>query len=322
MKQNGFTIVELLIVVVVIAILAAITIVSFNGIQERAIRSSIQSTLASAAKKAESLKALSSAEDYPTDITLLGITSNGNTTYNYNAANTAYGKSFCIVGTHNDMIYSISNTSTLNKGRCSDNGLQTYMNAADISGVVNGGAVAAWNDLSGKGNAFTQPDSTKRPTYQSAGPDGVPALLFDGAGDALVQPFAFTGGGAFTVFAMVYSTETTATYRNVFEIDTATRPMLWWNTTGRIEADRGDTGVTSTTAHRNIWTKIALSHPGGNAKAQLYVDGTQYIDSDTYTVPAATPSWFNRGGGQTWQGYVSQIRVYNKALSAAEVMSL
>jgi prepilin-type N-terminal cleavage/methylation domain-containing protein len=35
-KQTGFTIVELLIVVVVIAILAAITLVSFNGITERA----------------------------------------------------------------------------------------------------------------------------------------------------------------------------------------------------------------------------------------------------------------------------------------------
>lgn len=35
-KQAGFTIVELLIVIVVIAILAAITIVAFNGIQERA----------------------------------------------------------------------------------------------------------------------------------------------------------------------------------------------------------------------------------------------------------------------------------------------
>ena len=35
-KQKGFTIVELLIVVVVIAILATITIVSFNGIQTRA----------------------------------------------------------------------------------------------------------------------------------------------------------------------------------------------------------------------------------------------------------------------------------------------
>ena len=36
MKQTGFTIVELLIVIVVIGILAAITIVAFNGVQERA----------------------------------------------------------------------------------------------------------------------------------------------------------------------------------------------------------------------------------------------------------------------------------------------
>ena len=35
-EQKGFTIVELLIVIVVIAILAAITIVAFNGIQQRA----------------------------------------------------------------------------------------------------------------------------------------------------------------------------------------------------------------------------------------------------------------------------------------------
>lgn len=34
-RQTGFTIVELLIVIVVIGILAAITIVSFNGVQER-----------------------------------------------------------------------------------------------------------------------------------------------------------------------------------------------------------------------------------------------------------------------------------------------
>jgi len=35
MKRRGFTIVELLIVIVVIAILAAITIVAYNGIQQR-----------------------------------------------------------------------------------------------------------------------------------------------------------------------------------------------------------------------------------------------------------------------------------------------
>ena len=42
-KQPGFTIVELLIVIVVIAILAAITIVAYNGVQQRARNSAIMS---------------------------------------------------------------------------------------------------------------------------------------------------------------------------------------------------------------------------------------------------------------------------------------
>lgn len=44
-RQSGFTIVELLIVVVVIAILAAITIVSYNGITAQAQMSKIQNDL-------------------------------------------------------------------------------------------------------------------------------------------------------------------------------------------------------------------------------------------------------------------------------------
>ncbi len=49
--RSGFTIVELLIVVVVIAILAAITIVAYNGIQNQAHDSSIQSDLANNGKQ-------------------------------------------------------------------------------------------------------------------------------------------------------------------------------------------------------------------------------------------------------------------------------
>lgn len=52
-SRTGFTIVELLIVVVVIAILAAMTIVSFSGIQQRAQLTSLKSELTNAAKAME-----------------------------------------------------------------------------------------------------------------------------------------------------------------------------------------------------------------------------------------------------------------------------
>jgi len=52
-SRSGFTIVELLIVVVVIAILAAITIVSYNGITGRANASAAKTSAVSVQKKAE-----------------------------------------------------------------------------------------------------------------------------------------------------------------------------------------------------------------------------------------------------------------------------
>ncbi len=63
-KQSGFTLVELLIVIVVIAILAAITIVAYNGIQNRAKTSAGQTLANSIQKKAQAYNTIQSV--YPT----------------------------------------------------------------------------------------------------------------------------------------------------------------------------------------------------------------------------------------------------------------
>ncbi len=64
-NKHGFTIVELLIVIVVIGILAAITIVAYNGIQDRANSTTVRSDLANTAKKMDLYKVDSPSGSYP-----------------------------------------------------------------------------------------------------------------------------------------------------------------------------------------------------------------------------------------------------------------
>ncbi len=66
-KNTGFTIVELLIVIVVIAILAAIAFVSYNGVRERAIESSLKSDVRNAMGQVESDNTVNGA--YPVSAT-------------------------------------------------------------------------------------------------------------------------------------------------------------------------------------------------------------------------------------------------------------
>jgi prepilin-type N-terminal cleavage/methylation domain-containing protein len=77
-SERGFTIVELLIVIVVIGILAAITIVAYNGVTARANTTSAKAAANSFTKKAEIYNADAGTNRYPivnTELTSAASTS-------------------------------------------------------------------------------------------------------------------------------------------------------------------------------------------------------------------------------------------------------
>jgi uncharacterized protein (TIGR02145 family)/prepilin-type N-terminal cleavage/methylation domain-containing protein len=126
---GGFTIVELLIVVVVIAILAAITIVAYNGITAQSKESSIKSQLSSANKKLETYKTLEGNGSYPVSYTQAGLIQPNDTTYTYNGGGNAY----CLQATRGSIVFYVSNTSGAPvSGSCpvSMVAIQTINNAA------------------------------------------------------------------------------------------------------------------------------------------------------------------------------------------------
>lgn len=116
-KSKGFTIVELLIVIVVIAILAAITIVAYNGIQQRARASEASAALSQAKKKLELYKVDNSA--YPLSGTLgtAGIT-DSDVSYQY----TSDGSTYCITGTVSNVSYKVTDTTSPTAGGCPGHG--------------------------------------------------------------------------------------------------------------------------------------------------------------------------------------------------------
>ncbi len=108
-KQKGFTIVELLIVVVVIAILAAITIVAYNGINNRAKDAAVRSAAEQVLKKV-STYAITNADTYPSTLMDADIQNSGGTSYQYSVNNATNPKTFCVTATQDTISYFVSNS--------------------------------------------------------------------------------------------------------------------------------------------------------------------------------------------------------------------
>lgn len=144
-KHSGFTIVELLIVIVIIAILAAITIVAYNGIQARARASAASSALTQAKRKLELYKVDNTI--YPTSGNLAnaGITDSPNVSYQYTSAT---GASYCLTAINGNTAYYIDSATqpTPTQGGC--NG-QIWPGGVAMTNLVSNGdfsqGTTGWN---------------------------------------------------------------------------------------------------------------------------------------------------------------------------------
>ena len=206
-KQKGFTIVELLIVIVVIAILAAITIVAFNGIQQRAKNSAIQADLSNAAKLMSLAKVDSTNESYPTSLPTDTKVSQGVV---LQLATTGSNSSFC-VNAYSLSPYSVASfESTSNK-------IRDYLCPGAPSGSPVGGTVptaprgvnlvadiSTWNTTGGVSYNSTANEFTFSTT--SAGEAASPLVRIDAPTSALlkVESYATTAAPTHTPLSGVY----------------------------------------------------------------------------------------------------------------------
>jgi len=117
----GFTIVELLVVIVVIGVLAAITVVSYTGIAQKAVASSLQSDLANASQQLKMFQVENSlfptANNCPSpNANEICLKSSPGVTFLYAVNNSASPQVFSLSATKDNYVYSIGQNSAVAPG--------------------------------------------------------------------------------------------------------------------------------------------------------------------------------------------------------------
>ena len=283
--KPGFTIVELLIVVVVIAILAAITIVSYSGITQRANAAVAQSAASQAARQL-AVYAIDNNESYPATLASLGLASNSGTTYQYTVNNSTNPKGYCVTASANGYAYYRPNNFTYTGSSTATINETTPITGACPGHSTTGSAVT---------NLMTNPGAEVNSTG-FGGPNGSTALrstvrAHTGVG-SIVATMPVNGGGS-TVGVAVFNIGALTGY---LEPDTTyTASMYVYVPAGTVDPTisiqgSGRTGNTNpaarTTALKDQWVRLQNTFTT-TASGNVVV----YVLNNTATTVAGTQFW-------------------------------
>lgn len=154
---SGFTIVELLVVIVVIGVLVTIAFISYNGITNRAIVASLQSDLSNAStqlklfnidKSAYPATVSTDCSINPDDSTNKCLPASGETTYTYKLSS-SNNNIYCLMATKSSISYHLAQDGQTLAGPC------PVINLNAGNDLSYPGSGANWYDLSGHDNNGT-----------------------------------------------------------------------------------------------------------------------------------------------------------------------
>ena len=344
----AFTIVELLVVIVVIGILAAITVVSYSGITNRAVIANAQSDLSNASKK---LKLYQLENDtYPIDkaaaINAKLIPNSDN--YSYYVDNTTNPKTFCIsyINLDNNIAYSINQDgSPIPAPYCP----VLYLDASSPKSYPGSGTT--WYDLSGYGNDGTVSNSEFMLLGDASylrNIDNLSNFFSVAVPDSLSINNAFSAvTGGWTIEETVWTNSTIYPEADAGSVASNSASGTSSSVTGfdwnhGMQSNKFRFGLTSVGGNTydddiqfvvptpydtlNTWKTRTLIWDRSNNRVELYINGTYINQANTPNV--AGQSIYDGGGikfgelyGWKHYGRRSIIKIYNKILSVDEIVN-
>jgi len=328
-ESKGFTIIELLVVIVVIGILAAITIVSYSAISSRVASETLKQDLNDGASRLK--KYFYEYGAYPTSLdtnncptgttnTIYCLKPSSGDSYTYNSASPY--STFSLTATKGSQ----SNYITQEGTQLSGPGPVLYLDAGISNSYPGYGTI--WTDLSGKGNNGTLYSGV---TYSSTNGG---FLSFNGSATGYVNVVNSTslnfGTGSFTIEAWIKFASYGGDYRTLiskgagggfsgwrFGLNIAGVPhILIGDTVGYNDSDLGSTAV-----GLNAWHYLTVVFDR-TSNATAYVDGVNKGSSSIATKNGSVDNTSGIAIGNSYayyNGQIGAVYIRNVALSASDI---
>lgn len=322
-KQTGFTIVELLIVIIVIGILATLILVAYTNVNSQAKASVLKGDLNQAGKQLHIDKEKNGGGSYPATLAAAnsgnGITPSSGATYTYYPNYATNPTAYCLQETRDNITYSISASgaaaSAAASGSCSD--AQGLIGWWKLNGNFND---ASGNNNNGTGVASPAATADKNGNANSA-------YSLNGSSQYINLPAVMPTSKPYTK-TVWFNTNSTAGSQNILSYAGTCGGHAYYLATLKMSTGHcGNWGSAAdpTAVTQGTWYFGVVSYDPNVASGTINLYRNGAVVATATSVPLMTEANITIGafgGSNYFSGSIDDVRLYNRALSAAEIAAM